>query len=300
MGERRHFPQSSVTHAYASADRRPSVALSPNISTLHSMHLSQSTKAPSATSTNNNLQTNHRRQQHHQHQQQRMQSGAGSRGLAPLTEVGVAQQHGGEDRVPRKNNPAAVAFAEPSQRKRASVCEPDTPIVCCGRGHEQRVARTIFNVLDMEGDNKVSWTEFCLFVKHSYEHFPALVQSFSASRGDTRDEVSRFRRLVLSAVMGDAIEKEELLVWEKLQDDVLEVLFEGSRKFEGKGFVTKTRRVFRRFDTNDSGAISFSEFNHALHALAFFDFNTEVRRERESPRESGLCVGAVRECEQRR
>ena len=184
-------------------------------------------------------------------------------------------------------------------------------LVCCSRGNDHAVARSIFNVLDMEGDNKVSWTEFCLFVKHSYEHFPALVQSFgdrghrnnnhnngtsdgshsssdaesddgeadgnhNGSNNHNRDELSRFRRLILQAVMGDAIEKEELLVWEQLQDDVLEVLFEGSRKFEGKGFVAKTRRVFRRFDANDSGAISFTEFEDALHDLAFFDFNIEV------------------------
>ena len=170
----------------------------------------------------------------------------------------------------------------------------NTQLMCCGRGNERQVARTIFNVLDMEGDNKVSWTEFCLFVKHSYEHFPALVQSFGDGREQMRDEVSRFRRVVLQAVMGDAIDKEELLVWEKLQDDVLEVLFEGSRKFEGKGFVSKARRVFRRFDANDSGAISFGEFYDALHSLSFFDFNVEVHGKKLLLEERSLCCCALR------
>ncbi len=168
------------------------------------------------------------------------------------------------------------------RRRRASK------LVCCGRGDSSKVTRTIFNLLDMDGDNKVSWTEFCLFVKHSYEYFPALVQSFGQrddhNREDQRhSEVSRFRRMVLQAVMGSAINQAELLVWERLQDDVLEALFEGSRKFEGKGFVAKARRVFRRFDTNDSGAISFTEFEDSLHMLGFFDFNIEARNNNVRP-----------------
>ena len=147
-------------------------------------------------------------------------------------------------------------------------------ILCCARSDDEKVARRIFDALDVEGDNKVQWEEFFDFVRDSYEHYSSFVGT--STENYLSDPVARFRRMLLRWIMNDDSNKEKGLFGEEITDDVLDVLFAVSRKFQGKGYARKTRELFRKFDDNDSGCIAFDEFCKSLHDFAFFDFNIEA------------------------
>ena len=146
-------------------------------------------------------------------------------------------------------------------------------IICCGRSKDRDIARAIFNVIDVQGDNKVGWDEFLHFVKHSYERFPTLVASFGE---DTREPIPRFRRLVLKTVLDTTAKRKHRANDYQLGDHVMDVLFDLDRTFEGRGYAAAVRQLFRKFDENDSGSVSFDEFCVALREFGFFDFNVEV------------------------
>ena len=178
---------------------------------------------------------------------------------------GDAQANGGGQQQQRQQ----PSRTRPPQQQRRR-CKK---LVCCDRGNDEKVSRKIFNVMDAEGTNKIGWEEFYDFVKGSYERYASLVGSFTQH---STEPVPRFRRMVLAQVMGDSDNKEKDIFGDKMEDDVLEVLFDHSRNFAGKGYARKTRELFRRFDVNDSGNISFDEFCEALHEMAFFKYNTVV------------------------
>ena len=146
-------------------------------------------------------------------------------------------------------------------------------VICCDPGDDTKVAQKIFREMDVEEDMIVTWVEFYLFVKHSYENFPELVGAHGAT---SPNPIVRFRWMLLEAVVGNAMDVERQLVQQDKGKGLIEVLFDRSRSFSGRGLVAKTRRVYQLFDDNDSGGISFNEFVEVLRDFGFFPHNIQV------------------------
>lgn len=183
--------------------------------------------------------------------------------LAESAGVANAEVEGSSDETAGGGAPAAAAA---SGRRR---------IICCDPGDDSKVALKIFREMDVEEDMIVTWVEFYLFVKHSYENFPELV----GARGATSpNPVVRFRWMLLEAVVGNAMMdvERQLVQRDNKGKGFIEVLFDRSRSFSGRGLVAKTRRVYQLFDDNDSGGISFNEFVEVLHDFGFFPHNIQV------------------------
>ena len=191
--------------------------------------------------------------------------GQRSRKVHPVTD-------GAEPRE-QASSPRWAQVAPPRSLRREKQSEKQH-LICCRIGDDVKVAQRIFKALDVEETKTISWAEFCLFVKHSYENVAALNNVSDDDNDGSRKSLARFRRMVLQTVVGD--DALRLLL------DRQNTTGEGApcREFAGHGYVTKARRLFRRFDENDSGTINVDEFVHALRRLGFFPFNVEVHGQR--------------------
>ena len=233
----------------------------------------------------------------------------------------------------RPTEPSGCGAAPPATRRKVRTRTLTRCSLC--RDSHVATARRIFELLDREQNQHVSWHEFLRFVRYTHTHFDVLV----GPRGwQSPNPVTRFRYLVLDLVLNlsdrptsertsfsdEATQNrtagvvlnisssgaaaalgEQAITEEKLgascrdgpeleaknaqinranihhtHSAVRALMHKHAVRgatFEGRGLVTRTRRVFRLFDRSGSGGVTFEEeFLVSLHELGFFPYNVDL------------------------
>ena len=122
--------------------------------------------------------------------------------------------------------------------RKNSFCKQSN-LVCCKQPSTHHVAQKMFKALDVDMDLRISWIEFCMFMKYSFEFYHALVskdrrKQETFKQDFNREPLEKFRWSMLMAVM----EKDSIANIIILGDTVVHVCL------EGEGIVMRYECVF--------------------------------------------------------